>query len=147
MRRSLFLTLLMVAACSEPKPESGAPAARRSSPPVGRDQAEQEAQLLGREIFGIMDRVMAYRSSHFNNLPNNLPAAGIDSLTRTTIRRLSASGGTPTVTIVFRQREGHALQGCSGTSRVLEDSMLNGGAFDVQCTTASGESKAFRVGG
>ena len=94
-----------------------------------------------------MDRVLAYRSSHFNSLPKDLPAAGIDSLTRTTIRRLSMSGSVPTVTVVFRNAAGHALKGCSGSSRVIEDSMLNGGAFDVQCTTAGGETQDFRVGG
>lgn len=144
MRRLLLLTLL-VAACSEPKPGTGtAPAAEA---PAAGDGAEQEAQLLGREIFGIMDRVMAYRSSHFNNLPKDLPAAGIDSLTRTTIRRLSRADAAPTITVVFRSAEGHALKGCSGSSRVIEDSMLNGGAFDVQCTTAAGETRDFRVGG
>lgn len=145
MRRLLLLTLL-VAACSEPKPGTGnAPAAAEA--PAAGDGAEQEAQLLGREIFGIMDRVMAYRSSHFNNLPKDLPAAGIDSLTRTTIRRLSKEGAVPTITVVFRSGGGHALKGCSGSSRVIEDSMLNGGAFDVQCTTAAGETRDFRVGG
>lgn len=145
MRRLLVLVLL-VAACSEPKPATGN--ARAAAPtPVAGDASEQEAQLLGREIFGIMDRVLAYRSSHFNNLPKDLPAAGIDSLTRATVRRLSISGTVPTVTVVFRSGEGHALKGCSGSSRVIEDSMLNGGAFDVQCTTAAGETHDFHVGG
>ena len=145
MRRLLLLALL-VAACSEPKPAIGDRPAAVATPSAG-DASEQEAQLLGREIFGIMDRVLAYRSSHFNNLPKDLPAAGIDSLTRATVRRLTASGAVPSVTVVFRSAEGHALKGCSGSSRVIEDSMLNGGAFDVQCTTAAGETHDFRVGG
>jgi hypothetical protein len=145
MRRLLLLTLL-AAACGDPKPGAAGPAAAAPSAPVA-DGAAQESALLGREIFGVMDRVLAYRSSHFNNLPKDLPAAGIDSLTRTTIRRLSISGPLPTVTVVFRNPAGHALRGCSGSSRVIEDSMLNGGAFDVQCTTAAGETQDFRVGG
>jgi hypothetical protein len=145
VRRLLLLTLL-VAACSEPKPATGNAPAAAATPAAG-DGSEQEAQLLGREIFGIMDRVLAYRSSHFSNLPKDLPAAGIDSLTRATVRRLSTSDGTPTITVMFRNAQGHALKGCSGSSRVIEDSMLNGGAFDIQCTTAAGATQEFRVGG
>lgn len=146
MRTPLLLALL-VAACGDHKTPAASADAAPAHVPKGAGSAEDEARVLGKELFGVMDRVMAYRASHFNNLPQNLPGAGIDSLTRTTIRRLSASGGVPTVTVVFRQREGRALQGCSGTSKVIEDSMLNGGAYEVQCTLISGESQAFTVGG
>jgi len=146
MRHTLALILLAATACGD------APAATSAAPPAAArpartDTAAPEAQALGRELFGIMDRVMAYRASHFNNLPKDLPAAGIDSLTRTTVRRLSVSGGVPTIAVVFRHAEGHALQGCSATSKVLEDSMLNGGGFEVNCTLRSGEQQVFTVGG
>ena len=145
MRPTFLLILFAATACGDaPAAPAAAPAAAR--PPQG-DTAAPEAQALGRELFGIMDKVMAYRSSHFNNLPKDLPAAGIDSLTRTTVRRLSVSGGVPSVAIIFRHAEGHALQGCTATSKVLEDSMLNGGAYEVICTLRSGESQPFTVGG
>jgi len=146
MRLVTPLLLIAAAACGD------APAATPAAPPEAArpahgDTAVPEAQELGRELFGIMDRVLAYRSSHFNNLPANLPAAGIDSLTRTTIRRLTVANKVPTVAVVFRHAEGHALQGCSATSKVIEDSMLNGGAYEVTCTLRSGESRPFTVGG
>jgi len=145
MRLAIPLLLIAATACGD------APAAPAAPPEAARpahaDTAAPEAQELGHELFGIMDRVLAYRSSHFNTLPKDLPAAGIDSLTRTTIRRLSVAGGVPSITVVFRHAEGHALQGCSATSKVIEDSMLNGGAFEVNCSLRSGESQAFTVGG
>jgi hypothetical protein len=146
MRSTGTLILTLLAACGDAP--AAAPASRPAAPRAEQvDAAVTEAQALGRELFGIMDRVMAYRSSHFNNLPKDLPTAGIDSLTRTTIRRLSIAGGVPTIAVIYRARDGHALQGCSATSKVLEDSMLNGGAYEVHCTLRSGESQAFTVGG
>lgn len=145
MHRALPLILFAATACGD-SPATPA-ASRELARPKPADTAAPEAQALGRELFGVMDRVMAYRSSHFSNLPKDLPAAGIDSLTKTTIRRLSVADGVPTVTVVFRAANGHALQGCSGTNKVLEDSMLNGGAFEVHCTLRSGEAQVFTVGG
>ena len=145
MRRALTLILLAATACGDPADKPGA--TRELARPKPADTAVPEAQELGRELFGVMDRVMAYRSSHYSQLPKDLPAAGIDSLTKTTIRRLSISAGVPTVTVVFRAANGHALSGCSGTNKVLEDSMLNGGAYEITCTLRSGETQAFTVGG
>lgn len=146
MRPTLALFLIALTACGDTPAAKPADATARARPKA-EDTTIPEAEALGRELFGIMDRVMAYRSSHFNNLPKDLPSAGIDSLTRTTIRRLSVSGGVPTVAVIFRHADGHALRGCSGTSKVLEDSMLNGGAYEVHCTLRSGEAQAFTVGG
>jgi hypothetical protein len=145
MRRALPILLFAATACGD---APAAPVATRElARPKPADTAAPEAQGLGRELFGVMDRVMAYRSSHFNNLPKDLPAAGIDSLTKTTVRRLSVAAGVPTVTVVFRAASGRALQGCSATNKVLEDSMLNGGAYEVNCTLRSGEAQVFTVGG
>lgn len=146
MRAHLTFLLIAAAACGDTPAAAPAPPAAAARPARG-ESAAAEAQELGRELFGIMDKVMAYRSSHFNTLPKTLPAAGIDSLTRTTIRRLAVTGTVPTITVVFRHREGHALQGCSATSKVIEDSMLNGGAYEVTCTLPTGESQPFTVGG
>lgn len=145
--RTLPLLALLLAACGDAKPTANSADAAPAHLPKGASSAAEEAAVLGKELFGVMDRVLAYKASHFSNLPRDLPVAGIDSLTRTTVRRLSASNGVPTVSVVFRQREGHALQGCSGTNKVIEDSMLNGGAYEVQCTLSSGETQAFTVGG
>ncbi|MBW8772561.1 MAG: hypothetical protein JF590_04610 [Gemmatimonadetes bacterium] len=147
MRTLPLVSLLLLAACFGPK-EAASPGARGRRPDASAaDNAAEEAQALGRELFGIMDQVMSYKSSHFNNFPRDLPSMGIDSLTRTTIRRLTISGGTPSLAVVYRHGEGHAITQCVGTNKVIEDSMLNGGSFEVDCTLSSGESKAFTVGG
>lgn len=148
MRPPLAPSLLLVAACFGAKPSAdsdGGPGRRPTAPVVAGDQAE--ATALGRELFGIMDRVLAYKSDHFAQLPKDLPTMGVDSLTRTTVRRLSIAGGTPTLVVAYRRAEGHAVKQCSGTNAVIEDSMLNGGAFTVECLLSSGESKSFTVGG
>jgi hypothetical protein len=146
MRSLPLVTLVLLSACFGGKGPAAAGAGRRPDVPSA-DDPRAEAQTLGRELFGIMDQVMSYKSSHFNNFPHDLPSMGIDSLTRTTIRRLSFDAGTPSLTVVYRHAEGHAIRQCAGTNKVIEDSMLNGGAFEVNCTLSSGESKAFTVGG
>lgn len=147
MRTLPLVALFLLSACFGPKGTTASATRGRRPDASASDDPAAEAQALGRELFGIMDQVMSYKSSHFNNLPHDLPSMGIDSLTRTTIRRLSAQGGTPSLAVVFRHAEGHALTGCVGTNKVIEDSMLNGGSFEVNCTLTSGESKAFTVGG
>jgi len=144
--RPLPLLLLVVAACGPSSPSGGATRDPVRHEPAAADEAG-EASTLGHELFGVMDHVMAFKSSHFGQLPHDLPSMGEDSLTRTTVRRLTIADATPTLTVDFRHAEGHALKGCVGTNKVLEDSMLNGGPFQVTCTLASGETKAFTVGG
>lgn len=149
MRSPAMLTLLcLVTACGGAKSADGGDGARTSR---GRapapDAATTEAAELGRELFDIMDRVMAFKSSHYNKLPKDLPAMGIDSLTRGTVRRLTIADGIPTLTVSYRRVEGHTLTRCTGTNKVIEDSMLNGGAYEVDCTLRSGETRAFTVGG
>lgn len=147
MRAFPLVTLILLSACFGPKGTTATGARGRRPDASVSDNAAGEAQALGRELFGIMDQVMAYKSAHFNNLPRDLPSMGIDSLTRTTVRRLSVQGGTPSLTVVYRHAEGHAIKQCAGTNKVIEDSMLNGGAFEVDCTLSSGEARAFTVGG
>ena len=147
MRTLPLVSLLLLCGCFGAKDAAtNAVRGRRPDASAAENPAE-EAQALGRELFGIMDQVMSYKSSHFNTFPKDLPSMGIDSLTRTTIRRLSIAGGTPTLVVVYRHAEGHALTQCTGTNKVIEDSMLNGGTFEVNCTLSSGEAKAFTVGG
>src|SRR5689334_8628109 len=148
MRPALPLALLVLAGCFK----SGVAAvsdttAGHAAATATADPALDDAKLLGREIFEVMDKVMAYKSAHFSNLPSDLPTVGVDSLTRITVRRYTKAGAVPTVTATFRRPEGHGVLSCSGTNKVIEDSMLNGGPFEVTCQLPSGESKAFTVGG
>lgn len=148
MRPLLALALCSAAACfgvKAPADSDGGPTRRAAAPVAAQDVTE--AAALGRELFGIMDRVLAYKSDHFAQLPKDLPTMGVDSLTRTTVRRLSIAGTTPTLVVAYRHVEGHAVKQCTGTNEVIEDSMLNGGAFTVECLLSSGESKSFTVGG
>jgi hypothetical protein len=147
MPRSPLLLLLGAAACGRTAaPSAGGRDPVRHEAPTAELEAS-DAATLGHELFGLMDHVMAFKSSHFGGLPRDLPSMGEDSLTRTTVRRLSVAGGVPTLTVAFRHADGHALTTCLGTNKVLEDSMLNGGPFEVTCTLPSGETKAYTVGG
>jgi hypothetical protein len=103
------------------------------------------AQLLGRELAQIVDRVMAYRSSHRGQLPVSLRQAGIDSLTPTFSRQFAHQGGDPLITIRFRDLAGRQVAGCWGTNMVLEDAMLHGGRFDVTCELTDGSTKGFTI--
>lgn len=114
------------------------PATRQSSP-------DQSAQLLGRELSDIVDRIMSYRSSHRGQLPPSLRIAGIDSLTPVFSREYRRRGEDPFVTIRFRNTAGHPVVACSGTSMVLEDAMLHEGRFDAECELADGGSRTFTI--
>lgn len=118
---------------------------KSAKPPA--DPLQAEAEELGHELFDTIDRIMAYRSAHQNQLPISLRQAGIDSLARTTVRRYARSGATPVVTVVFRRPAGHQLTRCQGTSDVLEDASLHEGAFTINCTQADGSTRGFSVGG
>jgi len=109
------------------------------------EQAQLEAEELGREVADIVDRVMAYRSSHRGNLPASFRQAGIDSLTPAFVRRLARQGEDPLVIIAWRRSAGRELVSCQGTNLVLEDQQLRGGTFDVSCYLKAGGSRVFTV--
>lgn len=131
-----------LAGCTGDKPAAGT---RPAADAPSADPAQTDANELGRELYDMMDRVMAYRSSHRNRLPTSLRQAGLDSLTPAFIRRLGRQGTDPLVTIVFRRPEGRVLRSCAGTSLILESSMLHDGRFEVQCDLAAGGSARFQV--
>ena len=113
-------------------------------------QAEQHtpqgsAQLLGRELANIVDRVMSYRSSHRGQLPASLRLAGIDSLTPLFSRQYTRQGGDPLVTIRFRNLTDRPVAACRGTNMVLEDAALHEGRFDVTCEMTAGGSQTFTI--
>lgn len=136
----LLLALWLVSCGGDPSPRSRAEAV---APPA--DPAQADADALGHELYDIMDRVMAYRSSHRNRLPTSLRQAGLDSLTPMFVRRLTRQGSDPLVTIAFRRPEGHVLRSCTATSLVLESSMLHDGTFELRCELVAGGSGPFRV--
>lgn len=141
--RALLALALAASACQRDKPS---PAGRNEATSVPADPAQADANQLGRELFEIVDRVMAYRSSHRNRLPTSLRQVGLDSLTPLFVRRLSRQGSDPLVTIAFRRPEGRVLRSCAGTSMVLESSVLHDGTFDVKCELTAGGVRHFEIG-
>lgn len=118
---------------------------REKTPAAPSSTPDQSAQLLGRELADIVDRIMSYRSSHRNQLPPSLRIAGIDSLTPVFSREYRRQGSDPYVTIRFRNPAGHPVTACSGTSMVLEDAMLHAGRFELECELADGGTKTFAI--
>lgn len=154
MRASwVLLSVALAAACGHKAGSSTAAAAppadadASSVPAATPAQTTQEATQLGREVFELIDKTMGYYSAHFGEFPRNVNAIGVDSLTPTTVRRLAVHGKVPTITAAFRHPTGHAVTACSGTNKVLEDSMLNGGPYTVDCTLADGSVRSITVGG
>lgn len=107
---------------------------------------QADAEELGRALFDAVDRVMSYRSSHQNMLPNSLRTAGIDSLSPTIVLRYGKSGTSPQVTATFRRTSGRQLASCEGTNDVLEDASLHEGAYTITCTLVGDGSRGFTVG-
>ncbi|HWA15046.1 MAG TPA: hypothetical protein VG817_01340 [Gemmatimonadales bacterium] len=137
--RAPLLLLALVLACGKGEEKAAAPQARVPTDPVLAD-----ATLLGTELREVMDRVMAYRSSHQKRLPASLRQAGIDSLTPQFIRRLERQGSDPLVTIAFRRLEGRAVSRCRGTNVVLEDLVVRG-SYDIACDLTSGGFRSVTI--
>lgn len=130
---------LLFSACTG----GGQSGGRRS--PEAEAAAQAEAEQLGREAADIIDRVMAYKSSHRDKLPSSLREAGIDSLVSQYVRRLGRDGSDPLITIAFRTTQGRELRACSGTNAVLEDKLLRAGVFDVDCLRLDGTRQIFTI--
>ncbi|HEX3236625.1 MAG TPA: hypothetical protein VHR41_20700 [Gemmatimonadales bacterium] len=132
--------LLILTACG--KTDTGRPAAAqsRSSQPPG------DAEMLGREVFDLVDRAIDYRGSHMGRPASSFRQMGIDSLSGATVRRLVNLEREPVVTVAFRKPGAHQILSCRGDSQILEEASLNGGRFTLMCTTASGAQRPVRVG-
>jgi hypothetical protein len=107
--------------------------------------AEEDVAALGREIFDLVDRAMAYRSAHRGRLPRNLRELGIDELTPTTSRSLAVDGNVPTVTVTFRAPHRHSVSNCRGTSAILEEATLAGGTFSLICNLLAGGTATLKA--
>lgn len=108
---------------------------------------QSEAEVLGREIFELVDRAADYKGSHRGRNPTSLRQIGTDSLTAQTARWISAADGSTTVTVLFRQAAGRTVTGCWAGENVLEEAALHGGRFAVTCSGPSGRAMTFDVGG
>jgi hypothetical protein len=136
-----ILLLLAAAGCGR----GNAKRTRSAEPEANVDPVQLDANLLGRELFDVVDRVMDYKTSHGNQLPASLRQVGIDTLTPMFIRRLGRLDNDPLITVSFRKPVGRRLTDCQGTNRVLEDAVVNGGSFEVTCGVATGGSRTFNV--
>ena len=140
VRPVLLLGALLALGCGRDKH-----ARTKPHPDVPIDPVQAEAESLGRELADILDRVMAYKSSHQGRLPVSFRQAGIDSLTPSYIRRLTRRGSDPLVTILFRRPGGHQIDSCESTSELLEDALIHAGTFEVPCALASGGVRTFTI--
>lgn len=107
---------------------------------------QRDARTLGREVFELVDRAVAYRSSHRGRPAATITQMGIESLTPATVRRVVNVQREPVVTVAFRKVAGREIISCRGDSQVLEDASLNGGRFTLMCTTSSGAQRPMEVG-
>jgi hypothetical protein len=108
-----------------------------------RDQ--RDAHLLGREVYELVDRAIAYRSSHRGRPAATLTQMGVESLTPVTVRRMQNVQREPFVTVAFRKTEGREIISCRGDNQVLQDASVNGGRFTLICTTSKGSQRPMEV--
>jgi hypothetical protein len=135
-----LMLLLMVAGCSD---NGGLKSRITERSPLSPDQ--RDAEVLGREIFDLVDRAVDYRGSHMGRPAANLPQMGVESLTTATVRRVVNVQREPVITVAFRQTGGRDIISCRGDSQILEDKSLNG-RFTIMCTASSGAQRPMVVG-
>ncbi len=140
-RARLFL-LLMLVGCS--KGETDRPVAVQPKSNLPADQ--RDAEVLGREVFELVDRAVDYRGSHKGRPAASFRQMGIDTLTSLTVRRLVNLEREPLITVAFRKTDTREIVSCRGDSQILEESAINGGRFTLMCTTRSGSQRPIRVG-
>lgn len=139
--RVLLALAWTAAACggrdARPEPSDAAPA---RSGPLG------DADILGREVFELVDRAVDYRGSHRGRPASSLRQMGVDSLTSSTARVLVSIEREPVVTVSFRKADTRAIVSCRGDSHILEEAALNGGRFTLMCASRSGAQRPIQVG-
>jgi hypothetical protein len=133
------MVALVVVGCSGAGNSSSKPGVASDLTPEQRD-----AQVLGREIFELVDRAVDYRGSHRGRPPATLKQMGVESLTTTTVRRVVNVAREPVVTVRFRQPAGREIVSCWGESKILEDASVNG-RYTLMCTASSGAQRPMEV--
>jgi hypothetical protein len=135
----VFMLALMVTGCSD----AGSKSRATEGSPLSPDQ--RDAEVLGHEIFDLVDRAVDYRGSHMGRPAANLPQMGVESLTNVTVRRVVNVQREPVITVAFRQTGGREIISCRGDPQILEDKSLNG-RFTIMCTASSGAQRPMVVG-
>lgn len=107
---------------------------------------QQDARVLGLEIFDLVDRAVAYRGSHQGRPATTLRQMGIESLTTNTVRRILNVQREPVVTVAYRQPAQREIVSCRGDSQILVEASVNGGRFTLMCTARSGEQRPMEIG-
>jgi hypothetical protein len=107
---------------------------------------QMDARALGLEIFDLVDRAMAYKSSHQGRPATSLRQMGLESLTTNTVRRIVNVQREPVVTVAYRRPEKREVVSCRGDSQILVEASLNGGRFTLMCTARSGAQRPMEVG-
>lgn len=137
MSRAALGALLLLAACAkEPPPDA---ARQRASVPEAGD-ASAEVVRLAAEVRDIADRIADYRATHQARPPRRLADLAIDSLTRETARSLATDGDSTRVTVAWRSTDGRTLLACTGGPAILEEALLNAGAYHLACRTERGDT-------
>ncbi len=139
--RMLIAAALLAAACNRGATKRQPTTSSEDLPPARRD-----AEALGREVFELVDRAIDYRGSHQGRPAISLRQMGIESLTPTTVRRLTNVEREPVVTVAFRKPDGRDVTSCRGDSQILEEATLNAGRFTLMCTSGSGTQHPVQVG-
>jgi hypothetical protein len=137
-RAALPLAFLIAALAGCRSSESARPAAPPSA-------TQDDQQILGRELFELIDRAADFHSSHRGRYPASVAQMGVDSLTATTVRRLSGGAGPLTVTVAFRRPAGHVLASCSGGADALDGAALSEGKFAATCITPEGDVEPLQL--
>ena len=106
---------------------------------------QQDARLLGLEIFDLVDRAVAYRGSHRGRPATSLRQMGIESLTTNTVRRMLNVQREPVVTVAFRRPAQREIVSCRGDSQILVEASVNG-RFTLMCTARSGAQRPMVIG-
>ena len=143
VRASWLIVLALVSAggCdARPDTRHRAPRDVSTLPPDERD-----ANLLGQEIFELVDRAIDYRGSHRGRPGANLRQMGIESLTTHTVRRVVNIQREPVITVAFRRTAGREIISCRGDSQILEQAATRG-HFTIMCTAPSGAQRPMEVG-
>jgi hypothetical protein len=142
-RLGLVAAAVLLAACGAKD------AGKRSRPGVPASQLppdQRDAEVLGREVFELVDRAIDYRGSHRGRPATSFRQMGIDSLTPATVRRIVNLDREPVVTVAYRRVQGREVTSCRGDRQILEEAAVNGGRYTLMCTTRSGAQRPIRVG-